>query len=76
MHSITIAKRYQLKKSEISLAERALVGLAAGCCEDICDEGVMTGVFMAFIEVLFCCDGIERRLSNADMFGLGCCCCI
>ena len=74
MHSITIAKRYQLKKSEISLAERALVGFAAGC-EDICDEGVIKGVFMAFIEVLFCCiDGIERRLSNADMFGLGCCC--
>ena len=51
------------------------MGFAAGC-EDICDDdGVIKGVFMAFIEVLFCCDdGIERRLSKADMFGLGCCC--
>ena len=47
-----------------------MVGFAADCV-----AGIMTGVFMAFSDVLFCCcDGIDRRLSKADMFGLDCCC--
>lgn len=48
------------------------MGFAVGCA-DICVAGIIIGVFIAFMLVC-CCDGIDRRLSKADMLGFACCC--